>query len=27
LVDKKPGKISARTAIRNTADMIWSVSI
>tara|TARA_B100001989_G_scaffold222136_1_gene175391 strand:- start:366 stop:488 length:123 start_codon:yes stop_codon:yes gene_type:complete len=27
LVDKKPGKIKARTAIRNIADINWSVSI
>ena len=26
-VDKKPGKIKIRTAIRNIADIIWSVSI
>ena len=27
LVDKNPGKIKIRTAMRNIADIIWSVSI
>ena len=27
LVDKKPGKIKIRTAMRNIADIIWLVSI